>query len=148
MRQRSSAFASSHRCWFVSLCVLGRAAQEQTLLSELLATDPCPFARHAPDLWLQRRAIVQLVRHGGVEALCALQSRDPATTGVLCGDKNPPVTTGPPPLGRRVGGRRGGAECLGRGVTRLSSTARRLGSRCRRATTDSRRLISRACYAC
>ena len=28
-----------------------------------------PFARDAPDLWLQRRAIMQLVRHGGVEAL-------------------------------------------------------------------------------
>ena len=76
LRVRSTAdeatqqrFRLLYRCWLVSLYVLGRAAQEQTLLSQLLVTDSCPFARDAPDLWLQRRAIVQLVRHGGVEAL-------------------------------------------------------------------------------
>jgi hypothetical protein len=62
-------FRLLYRCWFVSLCVFGRAPQEQTLLSQLLPTDPRPFTQDAPDLWLQRRAIVQLVRHGGVEAL-------------------------------------------------------------------------------
>jgi hypothetical protein len=62
-------FRLLYRCWFISLCVLGRTAHEQTLLSHLLPTDPRPFAQDAPDLWLQRRAIVQLVRHGGVETL-------------------------------------------------------------------------------
>ena len=56
-------------------------------------------------------------RRGGPRTL---EPRDPATTGVLCGDKNPPVTTGLPPPGRRFGGRQGGAECLGRGVYKTS----------------------------
>jgi hypothetical protein len=62
-------FRLLYRCWFVSLCVLGRAAHEQRLLSQLLGTDSRPFARDAPDLWLQRKAITQLVCHGGIEAL-------------------------------------------------------------------------------
>jgi hypothetical protein len=56
------------RAW-ASPFSLRKAFQEQALLSQLLTTDPKPFDLDAPELWVQRKAITQLIRYGGVTAL-------------------------------------------------------------------------------